>query len=93
MPNYRVKEVKIFDIGQDIGTEKLLREYERQSPDHACMIALVRHFFEMELSSPKAPQTVDFDSIVVTDARGLEIARFNVFDFWCKEWKDSAFNP
>jgi hypothetical protein len=90
MPNYRVREVKTIDPGQGGATEKPLREYERQSSDDACMTAQVRHFFEMELSSPKAPQTVDFDAIVVTDADGLEIARFSVSDFWCREWKDSV---
>jgi hypothetical protein len=93
MPNYHVREVKIISEGQAEAREKALREYERQSSDHACMSAQVRHFFEMELSSLKAPQTVDFDAIVVTDADGHEIARFNVADFWRQEWKDSAFDP
>jgi hypothetical protein len=45
----------------------------------------------MEMSSPKAPQTVDFDAIVIVNSKGLEIARFSVSDFWKREWNDVDF--
>jgi hypothetical protein len=93
MPNYHVREVKIIDRrGGDL-SEALLREYERQSTDNASIVEQVRRFFELELSSPKALQTVDFDAITVIASNGSEIARFDVSDFWCREWKDSALTP
>ena len=91
MEVYRVREVKIIDTGDDGIKLKPLREYERQSSDQAGIIEQVRHFFEMEMSSPKAPQTVDFDAIVIVDSNGVEIARFSVSDFWNREWNDVAF--
>jgi hypothetical protein len=91
MEVYRVREVKIIDTGNDGIKLKPLREYERQSSDQAGIIEQVRHFFEMELSSPKAPQTIDFDAIIIVDANGAEIARFSVSDFWMREWNDVAF--
>ncbi len=93
MPNYQVREVKIIDRSGGELTEALLREYERQSADNASIVEQVRRFFEIELSSPKALQTVDFDAITVIASNGSEIARFNVSDFWCREWRDSAPTP
>jgi hypothetical protein len=90
MPHYQVREVKIVDPSGGELTEALLREYERQSTDNASIIEQVRRFFEIELSSPKALQTVDFDAITVIASNGSEIARFDVSDFWCREWRDSA---
>jgi hypothetical protein len=92
MAIYRVREVKIIETGPGGTTEKSLREYERQSSDRAGMIAQVGHFFEMELSGPKALQTVDFDAIIIIDAGGVEVARFSVSEFWCSEWRDTVFN-
>ena len=91
MEVYRVREVKIIDTGDEGIKLKPLREYERQSSDQAGIIAQVRHFFEMEMSSPKAPQTVDFDAVDIVHANGDEIARFSVSDFWQQEWNDVAF--
>jgi len=92
MAIYHLREVKIEETDQGGTAEKPLREYERQSSDQAGMIAQVRHFFEMELSGPKALQTVDFDAIIVIDTDGVEIARFSVSDFWRSEWRDTVFN-
>ncbi|GLI95584.1 hypothetical protein [Methylocystis echinoides] len=93
MPAYQIREIKIIEGGNDRSTLRSLREYERQSTDNVSIIAEVRHFFEMELSNPKALQTVDFDAIIVTATGGVEIARFSVSDFWCREWRESSFNP
>jgi hypothetical protein len=87
---YRVREVKIIDAGDDGIKLKSLREYERQSSDQAGLIEQVRHFFEMEMSSPKALQVVDFDAVIIIDSNGVEIARFSVSDFWNREWNDVA---
>src|SRR5664279_2240029 len=46
---------------------KPLREYERQSTDQAGIIAQVRRFFEMEMTTPKAQQTVYFDALIIID--------------------------
>lgn len=70
---------------------KTLREYERPAADKTEVVEQVRRFFEIEMSSPKALQTVDFDAIVVIDPEGREIARFSVSDFWIREWNDVAF--
>jgi len=91
MEVYRVREVKLIDTGGEGIKLEPLREYERQSSDQAGLIEQVRHFFEMEMSSPKAPQTVDFDAIVIVNSKGLEIARFSVSDFWKREWNDVDF--
>jgi hypothetical protein len=91
MEVYRVQEVKIIDAGDHGVKLKPLREYERQSSGQAGVIEQVRHFFEMELSSPKAPLTVDFDALIIMDANGVEIARFSVSDFWKRQWNDVAF--
>ncbi|HEY8006090.1 MAG TPA: hypothetical protein VIE66_04640 [Methylocella sp.] len=87
---YRVREVKIIDSGDDGIKLKSLREYERQSSDQAELIEQVRHFFEMEMSSPKALQIVDFDAVIIIDSNEVEIARFSVSDFWYREWNDVA---
>jgi hypothetical protein len=91
MEVYRVREVKIIDTGDEGIKLKPLREYERQSSDQAGIIEQVRHFYEMEMSSPKAPETVDFDAIDIVDANGEEIACFSVSDFWQREWNDVEF--
>ena len=91
MEVYRVREVKIIAAGDEGIKLKPLREYERQSSDKAGIIEQVRHFFEIEMSSPKAPETVDFDAIDIVDANGEEIARFSVSDFWQREWNDVEF--
>jgi hypothetical protein len=90
MEVYRVREVKIIDAGDDGIKLKPLREYERQSSDQAGLIEQVRRFFEMEMSSPKALQIVDFDALIIIDSNGVEIARFSVSDFWNREWNDVA---
>ena len=90
MEVYRVREVKIIDAGDDGIKLKPLREYERQSSDQAGLIEQVRHFFEMEMSSPKALQVVDFDALIIIDSNEAEIARFSVSDFWKREWNDVA---
>jgi hypothetical protein len=91
MDLYRVREVRLIDTGDGGVKLKPLREYEQHAFTQAAIIEEVRRFFEMEMSSPKALQTVDFDAIVVVDAEGAEIARFGVSDFWKKEWEDVAF--
>ncbi len=92
MQPYRVKEIKIVDADGLAGPEmRTLREYERPSADRGEVIEQVRRFFEIEMSSPKASQTVDFDAIVVIDPEGMEIARFSVPDFWIREWRAVAF--
>lgn len=92
MQPYRVKEIRIVDAGGLAGPEtKTLREYERPSADRGEVVEQVRRFFEIEMSSPRALQTVDFDAIVVIDPDGAEIARFSVADFWIREWRDVAF--
>jgi hypothetical protein len=93
MDLYRVREVKFIDAGEGGITLKALREYEQHAFTQAAIIEEVRRFFEMEMSSPKALQTVDFDAIIIVDANGAEIARFGVSAFWQKEWEDVAFGP
>jgi hypothetical protein len=91
MDLYRVREVKLIDRADGGVLLKPLREYEQHAFTQSAIIEEVRRFFEMEMSSPKALQTVDFDAIVIVDAAGAEIARFSVSDFWKKEWEDVAF--
>ncbi len=90
MEIYRVQEVKMSDSGGDSIKLQPLREYERQSSDQAGLIEQVRHFFEMEMSSPKALEVVDFDALIIINSSGAEIAHFSVPDFWIREWKDVA---
>ena len=82
MEAYRVQEVKLLESG---GVAKRLREYELPASDPAAATQLIRHFFEMEMMSPRAPLTIDFDALLITDSRGEEIARFSVADFWKRE--------
>jgi hypothetical protein len=90
MPIYRVREVKFIETEGGHVKLKPLREYERESSDAASVIAEVSRFFEMELSSPKALDVVDFDEVIVLDEKGAVIARFGVADFWEKEWNAVA---
>jgi len=92
MEVFRVREVKIIDTGDEGIKLKPLREYERQSSDQAGIIAQVRYFFEMEMSSPKAPETVDFDALIIIDSNGIEIARFSVSDFWSRKAEAALAN-
>ena len=90
MAIYRVREVKFIETEGGHVKLKPLREYERESSDAASVIAEVSRFFEMELSSPKALDVVDFDEVIVLDEKGAVIARFGVADFWEKEWNAVA---
>ena len=90
MPNYRVREVKFIETEGGHVKLKPLREYERESPNAASIIAEVSRFFEMELSSPKALDVVDFDEVIVLDDKGAVVARFGVADFWEQEWNAVA---
>ncbi len=90
MAMYRIREVKFIETEGGHVKLKPLREYERESSDPASVIAEVSHFFEMELSSPKALDVVDFDEVIILDEKGAVIARFGVADFWEKEWNAVA---
>jgi hypothetical protein len=92
MEVYRVREVKIIDTGDEGIKVNPLREYERQSSDQAGIIAQVRRFFEMEMTTPKAQQTVDFDALIIIDSNGIEIARFSVSDFWSRKAEGALAN-
>ena len=85
MATYRVREVRILEL--DGGVEKIapLREYELDSADSRAAAEEVRHFFEVEILSLKAPQRVDFDALVVVDLKGIEVARFTVSDVWKRQ--------
>ncbi|ARN82304.1 hypothetical protein [Methylocystis bryophila] len=85
MGAYRIREVRIVDQAVDAAKTETLREYERDSDSERAIVEQARHFFELEVLSPKAPQTVDFDALIVLDAHGREIARFNVSDVWRRE--------
>jgi hypothetical protein len=85
MGAYRIREVRISDQANGSATVETLREYERDSDSERAIVEQVRHFFELEMLSPKAPQTIDFDALIVVDSRGNEIARFNVSDVWRRE--------
>ncbi|MGJ0395269.1 MAG: hypothetical protein ACR65U_03430 [Methylocystis sp.] len=90
MPTYRIREVKFIETEGGHVKLKPLREYERESSDAASVIAEVSHFFEMELSSPKALDVVDFDEVIILDDKGAIVARFGVADFWVQEWNAVA---
>ncbi|MBM3553056.1 MAG: hypothetical protein FJX45_15145 [Alphaproteobacteria bacterium] len=90
MAIYRVREVKFIETEGGHVKLKPLREYERESSDAASVIAEVSHFFEMELSSPKALDVVDFDEVIILDDKGAIVARFGVADFWVQEWNAVA---
>jgi len=85
MGAYRIREVKIVDQVDGSAKLEVLREYERDSDSERAVVAQVRHFFELEMLSPKALQIVDFDALIVVDSCGGEIARFNVSDVWKRE--------
>ena len=54
MAVFRIREVKFIETEGGHVKLKPLREYEREASDAASVIAEVSHFFELELSSPKA---------------------------------------
>ncbi len=85
MAIYRVREVRIVEL--DGGVEKItpLREYELGSDNPQAAAEEVRHFFEVEILSLKAPQKIDFDALVVVDWNGTEVARFKVSDVWMRQ--------
>jgi len=85
MSSYRIREVKIIDLPNGAEQLKPLREYERDADDEHAIAEQVRHFFEVEMLSLKAPQTIDFDAVIVIDPSGREVARFNVSDVWKRE--------
>ena len=90
MPLFRIREVKFVETEGGHVKLKPLREYEREACDAAGVIAEVSRFFEMELSSPKALDVVDFDELIILDDKGAVIARFGVADFWEQEWNAVA---
>jgi hypothetical protein len=90
MDVYRVREVRYVDSGTGSVTLKPLREYEREASDTKSIVEQVRRFFEMEISSPKALLTVDFDALIIVDSKDVEIARFGVSDYWMREWREVA---
>jgi hypothetical protein len=85
MATYRVREVRILEL--DGGVEKItpLREYELDSADACAAAEEIRHFFEVEILSLKAPQKIDFDALLVLDSNGIEVARFTVSDVWKRQ--------
>jgi hypothetical protein len=85
MAIYRVREVRILEL--DGGVEKItpLREYELDCASEPAAVEEVRHFFEVEILSLRAPQKIDFDALVVVDSNGIEVARFRVSDVWKRE--------
>jgi hypothetical protein len=85
MGAYRIREVKIVDQVDGPAKLAVLREYERDSDSERAVVEQVRHFFELEMLSPKALQIVDFDALIVVDSCGAEIARFTVSDVWKRE--------
>ncbi len=85
MANYRVREIKIIEAGNEAEQIKPLREYELVSGDEHAAIEEVRHFFEVEIVNLRTPQTIDFDALVVLDSTGVEVARFRVSDVWKRE--------
>ncbi len=85
MAVYRVREVKILEVEGCIEKVTPLREYELESADARAAAEEVRHFFEVEILSLKAPQKIDFDALLVLDSKGVEVARFRVSDVWQRE--------
>jgi hypothetical protein len=90
MAVFRIREVKFIETEGGHVKLKALREYEREAFDAASVIAEVSHFFELELSSPKALDVVDFDEVIILDEKGGIVARFGVADFWVQEWNAVA---
>lgn len=85
MAIYRVREVRILEIEGGVDRVTPLREYELVSADASAAIEEVRHFFEVEILSLRAPQKIDFDAVLVVDSNGVEVARFRVSDVWLRQ--------
>jgi len=85
MGGYRIREVRVVEQVDGSAKLQILREYERDSDSERAIVEQVRHFFELEMLSPEAPKTVDFDALIVVDSCGREIARFDVSDVWKRE--------
>ncbi len=85
MAIYRVREVKILEVEGCVEKITPLREYELDSVDAHAVAEEIRHFFEVEILSLKAPQKIDFDALLVLDANGVEVARFRVTDVWMRQ--------
>jgi hypothetical protein len=85
MAIYRVQEVKILEVEGCVEKVTPLRQYELDSADAPAAAEEVRHFFEVEILSLKAPQKIDFDALVVVDSKGIEVARFTVSDVWKRQ--------
>jgi hypothetical protein len=89
MATFRVQEVRTVELAiePEGGVEKFvpLREYELHAVNEAAAAEEVRHFFEVEILSLRAPQKIDFDALVVLDAKGGEVARFKVSDVWMRQ--------
>jgi hypothetical protein len=85
MPLFRVREVRLLEVEGCVEKVTPLREYELDSADARAAAEEVRHFFEVEILSLKAPQKIDFDALLVVDSSGNEVARFRVSDVWKRE--------
>jgi len=85
MGAYRIREVRTVEQAEGSAKLQILREYERDSDSERAIVEQARHFFELAMLSPEAPQTIDFDALIVVDAGGGEVARFNVSDVWRRE--------
>jgi hypothetical protein len=85
MALFRIREVK-FRQGDDQGVNvTALREYELDSAGASAVVEEVRRFLEIEILSLRAPQKIDFDALLVLDAKGVEVARFLVSDVWKRQ--------
>lgn len=62
-----------------------MREYELVAHSDSAAIEEVRHFFEVEILSLKAPQKIDFDALIILDVQGSKIAQFKLSDVWRRE--------
>ncbi len=85
MAVYRVREIKILEVGGCADKVTPLREYELESADAPAAIEEVRHFLEVEILNLRAPQKIDFDALLVLDSKGVEVARFRVSDVWMRQ--------
>jgi hypothetical protein len=85
MAIYRVREVKISEVEGCVEKVTPLREYELESADARAAVEEVRHFFEVEILSLRAPQKIDFDALLVVDSNSVEVARFKVSDVWMRQ--------
>ena len=83
---FRVREVRLLEDGsageRAKCTSRIRVGFRRREPAAA---EEVRHFFEVEILSLKAPQKIDFDALVVVNSKGIEVARFTVSDVWKRE--------